>query len=195
MPPASILGREAASRANRISLDRVSTSDRELLDELMPLVYDELRRMAHRQLRLERPGHTLSTTDLVHDAYVKLAEQTGVAREHGPRFFAIASTAMRRVLIEYARRYQAEKRGGGRQPISFDESAIAAADSSESLLALDDALTRLGALDERLAKVVECRYFGGLTEEETARALGVTARTVRRDWIKAKGWLHRELHE
>src|SRR5207247_8595348 len=95
----------------------------------------------------------------------------------------------------YARRDHAEKRGGGRQPISFDESAIAAADSSESLLALDDALTRLGALDERLAKVVECRYFGGLTEDETARALGVTARTVRRDWIKAKGWLHRELHE
>jgi RNA polymerase sigma factor (TIGR02999 family) len=195
MPLPSILGRDAASRANRISLDRVHASDRELLDELMPLVYDELRRMAHHQLRRERPGHTLSTTDLVHDAYVKLSEQPGVAREYGPRFFAIASTAMRRVLIEYARRHQAVKRGGGQHAISLDESAIAADDSSEALLALDDALTQLAELDDRLAKVVECRYFGGLTEEETARALQVTARTVRRDWIKAKGWLHRALHE
>jgi RNA polymerase sigma factor (TIGR02999 family) len=170
-------------------------SEREKLDELLPLVYEELRRMAHAQLRRERPGHTLSTTDLVHDAYVRLADQNGVAREAGPAFFAIAAIAMRRVLIEYARRHQAAKRGAGQQPITFDESAIAAADSSETLLALDDALTRLAALDKRMAQVVECRYFGGLTEEETARALDITARTVRRDWVKAKAWLYRALHD
>ena len=151
--------------------------------------------MAHAQLRRERPGHTLSTTDLVHDAYIKLADQNGVAREAGPAFFAIAAIAMRRVLIEYARRHQAAKRGAGQQPITFDDSAIAADNSSETLLALDDALTRLAALDNRMAQVVECRYFGGLTEEETARALGITARTVRRDWVKAKAWLYRALHD
>lgn len=172
-----------------------SGSGRDQLDELLPLVYDELRRMAHAQLRRERPGHTLSTTDLVHDAYVKLAEQSGVARESGPSFFAIASVAMRRVLIEYARRHQAAKRGGGRKPVTLDESTIASDESSETLLALDDALTRLATLDERMARVVECRYFGGLTEDETARALGVTARTVRREWVKAKAWLYRALRD
>lgn len=165
------------------------------LDELLPLVYDELRRMAHLQLRRERPGHTLSTTDLVHDAYVKFSGQRGVAWAVGPSFFAMASVAMRRVLIEYARRHNAAKRGAGLQPISLDESAVAADDSSETLIALDDALTRLAALDPRMARVVECRYFGGLTEDETARALGVTERTVRRDWVKAKAWLYRALHE
>lgn len=163
------------------------------LDALLPLVYEELRQMAHAQLRRERPGHTLSTTDLVHDAYVKLAGEGGVARAMGPSFFAVASVAMRRVLIEYARRHHAAKRGGGVDPVSLDESTIAADDSSETLLALDDALTRLAAVDARMAQVVECRYFGGLTEEETARALDVTARTVRRDWVKAKAWLYQTL--
>jgi len=170
-------------------------SEREQLDELMPLVYEELRRMAHAQLRRERPGHTLATTDLVHDAYVKLSEQGGVARAIGPSFFAVASVAMRRVLIEYARHHQAAKRGGGQKAITLDESAVSADESSDTLVALDDALTRLATLDERMARVVECRYFGGLTEDETAGALGVTARTVRRDWVKAKAWLYRELSE
>ena len=165
------------------------------LDDLLPIVYEELRRMAHAQLRRERPGHTLSTTDLVHDAYVKLADQSGAARAMGPSFFAIASVAMRRVLIEYARRHHAAKRGAGQDPISLDESTVAADDSSETLLALDDALTRLAAVDARMAQVVECRYFGGLTEEETARALDVTARTVRRDWVKAKSWLYAALRD
>ena len=151
--------------------------------------------MAHAQLRRERPGHTLLTTDLVHDAYVRLAGQGGVARYSGPEFFAVASVAMRRVLIEYARRHQAAKRGAGQQPVTLDESMVAIDDSSETLLALDDALTRLTVLDPRMAKVVECRYFGGLTEDETARALDVTARTVRRDWVKAKAWLYRELSD
>ena len=173
----------------------VSTSGRAQLDELLPLVYEELRRMAHAQLRRERPGHTLSTTDLVHDAYVKLAGHDGAARALGPSFFAIASVAMRRVLIEYARRHHAAKRGAGQHPISLDESTVAADDSSETLLALDEALTRLAAVDARMTQVVECRYFGGLTEEETARALDVTARTVRRDWVKAKEWLYAALRD
>ena len=167
------------------------------LDSLLPLVYAELRRMAHAQLGRERPGHTLSTTDLVHEAYVRLADQKGVggvALER-PRFFAMASTAMRRILIDYARRHQASKRGGGAVEITLDEALVSADESSEMLVALDDALTRLATVDARLAQVVECRYFGGLTENETAEALQVTARTVRRDWVKAKEWLYRDLRE
>jgi RNA polymerase sigma factor (TIGR02999 family) len=168
--------------------------ERAQVDALMPVVYDQLRRIAHRQLQGEQTGHTLSTTDLVHEAYVRFSEQSGLADDAGARFFAIASTAMRRILIEYARKHHALKRGGGERPLSLDESSVAADESSETLIALDDALTRLAALDERLARVVECRYFGGLSEEETGRALQITARTVRRDWVKAKGWLYRELH-
>jgi RNA polymerase sigma factor (TIGR02999 family) len=150
--------------------------------------------MAHAHLGRERPDHTLSTTDLVHEAYVRLADQRGIEMER-PRFLMMASTAMRRILIEHARHHQAIKRGGGATTISLDETMVAADDSSEMLVALDDALTRLAAVDGRLAQVVECRYFGGLTEEETAEALQVTARTVRRDWVKAKEWLYRELRD
>jgi RNA polymerase sigma factor (TIGR02999 family) len=159
---------------------------------LLSLVYDELRGLAHWHLRRERDGHTLATTDLVHEAWLRLAPGDG-EKDRG-QFLAVASTAMRRVLIDHARRHRAARRGGGTRPITLDEARITASECSAELVALDDALTRLAGLDERLAKVVECRYFGGLTEEETASVLGVTARTVRRDWIKAKGWLYRELH-
>ena len=172
-----------------------AAGDREALDRLLPVVYDELRRIARRELRRERSDHTLTTTALVHEAYLTLVDQSRAQPGDRVRFFAVAATAMRRVLIEYARRRRAAKRGGGERPLSLDETAVAATDSAERLLALDDALTRLAALDARQARVVECRYFGGLTEEETAEALGVTARTVRRDWVKAKGWLYRELHD
>src|SRR5919199_366543 len=172
-----------------------AAGDREALDRLLPVVYDELRRIARRELRRERVDHTLTTTALVHEAYLTLVDQSRAQPGDRVRFFAVAATAMRRVLIEYARRRRAAKRGGGERPLSLDETAVAATDSAERLLALDDALTRLAALDPRQARVVECRYFGGLTEEETAEALGVTARTVRRDWVKAKGWLYRELHD
>jgi RNA polymerase sigma factor (TIGR02999 family) len=165
------------------------------LHELLPLVYEELRRIAHHELRSERPDHTLSTTALVHETYLKLIDQNRLAPGERARFFAAAVTAMRRVLIGYARQRRALKRGGGDVPLSLDESAIAADESSEALLALDDALTRLGTLSPRLARVVECRYFGGLTEEETAEVLLVTPRTVRRDWVKAKGWLYQELSD
>ena len=164
------------------------------LDSLLPLVYAELRRMAHGYLSHERTGHTLATTDLVHEAYVRLANQRDVAMER-PLFLTVASAAMRRILVDHARRHQAAKRGGGATRLTLDEATIAADESSEVLVALDEALTRLAAIDARRAQVVECRYFGGLTEEETAEALHVTARTVRRDWTKAKAWLYRELGE
>jgi len=165
------------------------------LDAVFPLVYGELRRIAHNHLAQERSGHTLSTTDLVHEAYVRLADQTGIPVNERPRFFVIAATAMRRVLIEYARRRQAAKRGSDAEIVPLEEAEVAADESSEMLIALDEALTRLAAVDERLAHVVECRYFAGLTEEETAEALNVTSRTVRRDWVKAKEWLYRDLRD
>jgi RNA polymerase sigma factor (TIGR02999 family) len=176
-----------------VLLEAFEGGDREALDRLLPLVYDELRRIAHRELRRERDDHTLSTTEVVHEAYLKLLDQDRLPPGEQVRFLAIAATAVRRALIEHARRRNALKRGGGHRPLTLDEE-IAAHDGADRLLSLDEALTRLAGLDERLARVVECRYFGGLTEEETAAALGVTARTVRRDWVKAKAWLYRELH-
>jgi RNA polymerase sigma factor (TIGR02999 family) len=167
----------------------------DLLARLTPLVYEQLRGIARRQRRHERPDLTLSTTDLVHDGYVRLAASSVLAVDDGVQLLAAASVAMRRVLIEHARRHHALKRGGELQRVSFDETTVAGADVSDQLLALDEALARLAALDARLARVVECRYFGGLTEDETACALGITARTVRRDWVKAKGWLFRELRD
>jgi len=168
--------------------------DRAALDRLFPVVYDELRRMAHRELRRERPDHTLATSGLVHEAYLKLVDQARAAPGDRARFFAVAATAMRRVLIEYARRRQALKRGAGQPLLSLDD-AISADDRTDSLLALDEALTRLGTLSERLSQVVECRFFGGLSEEETAAALDINARTVRRDWVKARGWLYQHLQD
>jgi RNA polymerase sigma factor (TIGR02999 family) len=166
-------------------------------EELLPLVYDDLRAVAHRQLQRERTDHTLNTTALVHEVYLKLVDQQRATWEDRAHFFAIAARVMRRVLIDYARRHRAAKRDGMREPVPLDvapEALLGTADErAEVLVALDDALTRLAAVDARLVRVVECRFFGDLTEEETATALGVTARTVRRDWIKAKKWLHRAL--
>lgn len=175
-------------------LVEVRDGDREALHRLLPLVYDELRRIAHRQLRLERQGHTLNTTALVHEAYLKLVDQTRVEWRDRVHFFAVAAQAMRRILVDHARKYLAAKRGGHQQRVPLEEAVFSVEDRADTLLALDEALTELAALDERLSRVVECRFFGGLTEEETAEALGVTARTVRRDWVKAKGWLHAEIY-
>jgi RNA polymerase sigma factor (TIGR02999 family) len=169
--------------------------DREALDQLFPMVYEELRRIAHNELRRERPGHTLATSGLVHEAYLRLVDQARASPGDRARFFAVAATVMRRVLIEYARRRHALKRGGGKQPLSLDDAISADDRATESLLALDDALTQLGALNERLRQVVECRFFGGLSEEETAAALEITPRTVRRDWVKARGWLYQQLQD
>jgi RNA polymerase sigma factor (TIGR02999 family) len=167
--------------------------DPQAVDRLFPLVYDQLRRIAHRELRRAQPNDTLTTTEIVHEAYLRLADQNRVAQGERAVFLAVAAVSMRRLVIEYARRARAQKRGGGRRPLSLDEAVTPADERNDLLLAIDDALTRLAELNERIARVVECRYFAGLTEQETADALGVTARTVRRDWIKAKAWLYSEL--
>jgi len=168
------------------------------MDRLAPLVYERLRRIAHRQLRAEPMGHTLSTTALVHEAYLKLVDQTRAEWQDRGHFFAVASGAMRRILVDYARRYRAARRGGGEdgapvRPISLDDTEIPVAERADALVALDEALERLGEFDERQARVVECRFFGGLTEEETAAALGISQRTVAREWVTARGWLFQEL--
>ena len=149
--------------------------------------------MADRQMRAEDTGHTLSPTALVHEAYMRMVDQTRVQWQNRAHFFAIASQAMRRVLMDHARRHQAGRRGGGLRPLTLDEVQIPLQERADVLVALDDALRRLEGLDPRMARVVELRFFGGLTEPETAEVLGVTERTVRRDWVKAKGWLLREL--
>jgi RNA polymerase sigma factor (TIGR02999 family) len=164
----------------------------DVMDRLFRAVYGELRRVASRQLRSERPGHSLGTTGLVHETYLKLADQTRVQWQDRTHFYLVASRAMRRILVDYARRYRSQRRGGELQRISLDDDA-SATERGETLLALDEALERLAGLNERLSQVVECRYFGGLTEEETAQTLGVTSRTVQRDWAKARGWLYLEL--
>lgn len=162
-------------------------------DHAFPVVYDELRRLAHRQLRREADGHSLNTTALVHEAYLRLAE--GRAdwndREH---FFALAARAMRRILVDHARRLQAVKRGEGVRRVDFEHlDGLAAEDRAELLVALDEALDRLAALAPRQAQVVECRWFAGLTEDETAKALGIGLRTAKRDWALARSWLYQEL--
>src|SRR3954447_25411380 len=162
------------------------------MDRLFHAVYAQLRRIASRQLRGERPGHTLGTTGLIHETYLKLADQNRVQWQDRAHFYRVASQAMRRILVDYSRRYRTQRRGGELQRVSLAEDAVAI-ERGETLLAVDEALTRLKVHNERLSSVVECRYFGGLTEEETADALGVTARTVQRDWAKARGWLYLEL--
>ena len=170
------------------------------MDQLIPLVYDDLARIARRQLRAEPVGHTLSTTAVVHEAYLRLADQTRAQWGDRAQFFAVAACAMRRVLVDHARRHRAARRGGPHaRAVSLEAlEAVGAGELSadaraDVLLALDEALERLAAVDPRQARVVECRFFGGLTGAETAAALGVTPRTVERDWVKARGWLYQEL--
>ena len=163
------------------------------VDALLPLVYDELQRLARRQLRGERPDHTLNPTALVHEAYLKLVDQRESGWQNRAHFFGIAALAMRRVLVHYARRRTAEKRGGGVAAVTLVDDVVARDAPVGDLLALDEALDRLAALAERPAKVVEMRFFGGLTQEETAEALGVSVPTVQRDWATARAWLGREL--
>lgn len=163
------------------------------MERLFPLVYDELQRIAHRHISREGACHTLETGALVHEAYIRLVDQTRVEWRDRNHFYAIASQAMRRILVDHARRRRALKRGGGMRPVSLEEGVATVEERAETLLALDEALTRLERLDARLCRVVEYRFFGGLSEIETAAALGVTDRTVRRDWTRARAWLYREL--
>jgi RNA polymerase sigma factor (TIGR02999 family) len=190
-PPSASQGDEITLAA---LLAELRAGHREALDRLLPLVYHELRRVAHRELR-NRPNDTLSTTALVHEVYLKLVHQGGEPdwrdRAH---FLSAAGIGMRHILVDLARRRTSEKRGGSRKRVDFEEGLIGTLeDRSESLLDLDEALTDLAAVDERLARVVECRFFGGMTEQETAVALGVAERTVRRDWTKARALLYEAL--
>lgn len=175
------------------SLARFSAGDREALDQLLPAIYDHLRRMAERELRRERDGHTLSPTALVHEAYLRLVKLDGVPFDGRAHFFAVCAQAMRRILISHARHRAAERRGGGVVPASIDDVAVAATERPELLLALDEALDRLAQLSPRQAQVVECRYFAGMEIEEVATVVGASPATVKRDWTAARAWLNREL--
>lgn len=167
--------------------------DQAVVDDLFSLIYDELHRIAHWMLSRERSDHTLSTTALVHEAYFKLVDQRRVNWKDRAHFCAIAAQAMRRILVDYARRRTAKKRGGTAVHIPLEENRLAIDEQAGLLVALDAALDRLKTLNQRLAQVVDLRFFGGLTEEEMAEVLQVSARTVRRDWVKARAWLYKEL--
>jgi RNA polymerase sigma-70 factor, ECF subfamily len=163
------------------------------IDRLMSILYDELRRIARRQLRAERPDHTLETTALVHEAYVKLVGLDRVSWQNRAHFLAVASQAMRRVLVDHAVSRRAQKRGGVRRKVPLDGVDPGQAQPVETLVALDTALHRLEQIDSRLSRVVECRYFGGMSVEEAAEALHVSPATIKRDWSVARAWLNREL--
>lgn len=169
--------------------------DREAVDRLFPLVYDELRRLAHLQRRRLRPGQTLNTTALVHEAYLKLVDQSRMGWNDRAHFLAVCARAMRQVVLNYARRQSAQKRGGSQTPLPLDETRLAPEQRAGVFIALDEALTQLTKRDERMGRVVECRFFGGLTEKEIAHVLEVSERTVRRDWRKARRWLAQALSE
>ncbi len=164
-------------------------------ERLLPLVYGELRRMAKRYMGRQQPGQTFQTTALIHEAYLRLVGQPNKRWENRSHFFAVSSQAMRHVLVDYARARQSAKRGGGARAVSLDEAAVVSVDRAAELIALDDALEELKALHPRQCRVVECRYFGGLTVEETAEVLEVSPETIMRDWKMAKAWLHRALSD
>jgi RNA polymerase sigma factor (TIGR02999 family) len=175
-------------------LRRFQEGDRQALDQIYPLVYDELRVAARRALAREREGLTLQATELVHEAFFKLVGAEGVAWQGRAHFIAIASRAIRQILVDHARRVRAEKRGGGAEHVTLGDADSPLTMPAEEMVALDDALGRLAELDPRLRTVVEYRFFGGLSEREIAEVLEVSERTVQRDWIKARAWLHKEIY-
>lgn len=174
-------------------LVRLSDGDRGVLDRLLPVVYDELRGMAARELRRERAEHTLSPTALVHEAFLKLVELERINWRGRAHFFGACAQSMRRILISYARMKKAEKRGGGAERVPLNDVILAAQDRPADLVALDEALERLEALSERQARIVECRFFAGMEVRETAEALGISPATVKREWTAARAFLNREL--
>ena len=163
--------------------------EKDALDRLVPIIYSDLRRMARARLRAERDGHSLQTTALVHEVYLRLVDADRMTLENRAHFFAVTSRLMRQILVDHARRRTAEKRGGDRTMVSLSDASPAAPATTVDILALDEALDALTALDERLCRVVELKFFGGLTIEETAMALEVSRATVERDWAAAKAWL------
>ncbi len=191
-PPAH----EEAPAPNNAEVSRLlrawSDGDRAALDRLTPIVYDELRRLAGRYMRGERPGHSLQTTALVNEAYMRLTDYKSMQWQNRAHFFAVSSQLMRRILVDHARRHNL-KRGGGVQHVPLEETAMVGGDRAADLVALDDAMDALARIDLRKAQVVEMRFFGGLSVEETAEVLKVSPVTVMRDWSTAKAWLYREL--
>ena len=187
--PVSTSSQHAVTRL----LIRLTEGDNAALDALLPAVYDELRRLAANYLRRERVGHTLQPTALVHEAYLRLVDQTRVEWQNRAHFFGVAAQMMRRILVDHARGQQAEKRGGDVQKISLDENIDVSALRASELVALDEALERLAELDPQKSRLVELRFFGGLSVEETAEVMGVSAPTVKRHWRLAKAWLYGEV--
>lgn len=170
-----------------------SQGEQGALDKLIPIVHNELSRLAHYYMAGERSGHTLQTTALVNEAYLRLVDSSRVHWQNRAHFFAVSAQLMRRILVDFARSRNYEKRGGGAQQVSLDESMIVSEDRDGDLVALDNALTGLAVVDHRKSRVVELRFFGGLTEQEAAEVLKVSAETVRRDWRLARAWLLREM--
>ena len=173
-------------------LAELRSGNRDAFDQILPLVYNELRRVARRELAV-RPNDSLSTTALVHELYLQFVRAERADWRNRAHFLSVAAVAMRHILVDRARRRAAEKRGGPHRPVTLDENLASAGNQAESLLELHEALDHLARIDERLARVVECRFFGGMTEQETAEALQIGVRTVRRDWIKARGLLYHAL--
>jgi RNA polymerase sigma-70 factor (ECF subfamily) len=185
----------AASADVTVLLAQLVHGDQQAASRIVPLVYKELRQMAARYMRRERVDHTLQTTALVHEAYLKLVEQTPTNWQNRAHFFAVAAQVMRHILVDYARGHLREKRGGGRPVVALDEGLVFSPERSSELLEVDAALRRLTEMDPRQGKIVELRFFGGLTVEETAAVLGISPKTVKRDWSVAKAWLHGELKQ
>jgi RNA polymerase sigma-70 factor, ECF subfamily len=175
-------------------LARARSGDSSALADVFPLIYDELRRLAQQQLRREPDGHTLSPTALVHEAYMRLIDYSRIEWANRAHFMAVAATAMRRILVDHARGHRSLKRGGSLRRVSIDSVELSAEERAELLVAIDEALDRLKQIEPRQAQVVECRFFGGMDDREIATALGVSERTVHRDWVKARSWLYRHFY-
>ncbi|MCG3138285.1 MAG: hypothetical protein HJJLKODD_02147 [Phycisphaerae bacterium] len=184
MPGSSVIGE---------LLRKVREGDQQALAQLLPVVYDELRAIAARYLQRERAGHTLQTTALVHEVFIKLVGQTEARWQNRAQFFAVAAQAMRRILVDYARGHQAAKRGGGKKAVSLDDVSTVFETDSADVIAIDQALQKLAELDPLQSRIVELRFFAGMTNEEVAQALGHSLSTIKREWGLARAWLHREL--
>ena len=188
-----VVSGDTSARQTITALLRDESGREDLMDRLLPLVYGELRGMARSHLRGERDAHTLDTTALVHEAFLRLVDQTWASAESRAYFFGAASRAMRQILVDHARLRTRKKRGGRQRPVELEEHHLVVEELAADVLDLDRALLKLGGVQPRAARVVECRFFGGLSVEETAAALDISVRTVKRDWIMARMWLYREI--
>jgi len=199
IPPTLLIqdrrGNQMDSAAENVTalLAELTRGNPEAADKLVPLVYDELKRLARGYMRHERPDHTLQTTALVHEAYLRLVRQRSMSWQGRAHFFGIAAQLMRRILIDHARGHLRARRGGAKEVLPLEEALVFSPERSYQLVKLDEALERLSKLDARQGKIVELRFFGGMSTEETAELLGTSPRTVKRDWALAKAWLHGEL--